>query len=106
MQYIAIIIIDRPEDWSKWRSAPSEIPVKATFASKIEAERWIKDFLKTNKFTKKNSRINEQLSDKKYVIKYGIVAIDEKQSSGLENLESLVYWTSGEMIQRLREDNY
>ena len=90
MKYIVLVKIDEPELWSKCRPGLSAKHFKSPFMeSKEEAKRWSESFLKKYR---SNARINEKSCDKKYFIKYGILAIDENDSFGLEFLEDFVIW--------------
>ncbi len=84
LKYVALMKVDRPALWSKWHTGSTAQYYKSEIETdKEKVEKWLKEELE--KYP--NARVNENISDREYLIRNTIIAFDENES---ENVEAFI----------------
>lgn len=83
LKYVAIMKVDRPKLWSNWSTGG--IKSYQYFKSPIETERdKVEKWLNDEKKKYPDSRINEEIADRAFIIDTTIIAFDDQESENIE----------------------
>ena len=81
LKYVALMKVDKPDEWKKWHSLPTAKYYKSSIEEeKKTVEKWIKKELK--KYP--NSRVNERKADREFLIDTAILAFDDEESNNID----------------------